>query len=83
MEGGSKPSQGLRLNQEKKYQILRAFQDDDAGCYTVYGKKVVYSLCFINYIHVDYAYIYVIFKWFFSKCMPIYFIYCSRTILIK
>jgi hypothetical protein len=40
MKGGPKPSQGLRLNGEKKMQILRAFEDDEAGCYVVYGKKV-------------------------------------------
>jgi hypothetical protein len=40
MKGGAKPAQGLRLNGEKKMQILRAFEDDEAGCYVVYGKKV-------------------------------------------
>ena len=39
MKGGPKPPQGLRI-QEKKYTILRNFIDDDAGAYTVYGKKV-------------------------------------------
>lgn len=40
MKGGAKPSQGLRLNGEKKMQILRNFEDDEAGCYVVYAKKV-------------------------------------------
>ena len=40
MKGGAKPPQGLRLNGEKKMQILRAFEDEEAGCYVVYGKKV-------------------------------------------
>lgn len=30
-------------------QILRAFEDDDAGCYMVYGKKV--SLVFVLIRH--------------------------------
>lgn len=40
MKGGPKPPQGLRFNGEKKIQILRAFEDDEAGCFVVYGKKV-------------------------------------------
>lgn len=45
MKGGPKPAHGLRLNQEKKMQILRAFEDDDAGCYMVYGKKMKGGAC--------------------------------------
>lgn len=36
----SKPSQGLRINQVK-YQIIRTFDDENSGCYTVYGKKTL------------------------------------------
>jgi hypothetical protein len=43
MKGGAKPSQGLRLNGEKKMQILRNFEDDEAGCYVVYAKKVSFG----------------------------------------
>lgn len=46
MKGGAKPPQGLRINGEKKYQILRAFEDEEAGCYVVYGKKVHNKYCF-------------------------------------
>lgn len=35
---GSKPSQGLRIN-NIKYQIVRTFTDESTGCYVVYGKK--------------------------------------------
>jgi len=45
MKGGPKPSQGLRLNGERKMQILRAFEDDEAGCYVVYGKKMKGGCC--------------------------------------
>lgn len=35
----SKPAQGLRVA-KVKFQILRSFDDENSGCYTVYGKKV-------------------------------------------
>lgn len=44
MKGGAKPAQGLRLNKEKKYQILRAFEEDDVG-FVVYGKKTRGGCC--------------------------------------
>lgn len=47
MKGGAKPPQGLRINGEKKYQILRAFEDEEAGCYVVYGKKVETCIYFL------------------------------------
>ena len=37
---GGRPKQGLRLNESKKYQIVKAGQDDDMGAYVVNGKKV-------------------------------------------
>ena len=40
MSGRGRPSQGLRLNGGKKQQILRAFQDDDANTFVVFGKVV-------------------------------------------
>jgi hypothetical protein len=36
----TKPGQGLRVNQVK-YQIIRTFDDENSGCYTVYGKKTM------------------------------------------
>lgn len=44
MEGGAKPAQGLRLNQEKKYTILRAYTEDEVG-YIVIGKKMKGGCC--------------------------------------
>jgi hypothetical protein len=35
-----KTSQGLRLN-KVKYQIIRQFECEVSGCYTVYGKKAL------------------------------------------
>ena len=57
MKGGAKPPQGLRLNGDKKMQILRAFEDDEAGCYVVYGKKVMMSMYYYTtpcYCHDSY-----------------------------
>ena len=36
---GGRPHQGLRLNEGKKYQIVKAGLDDDMGTYVVNGKK--------------------------------------------
>jgi hypothetical protein len=36
----TKPSQGLRINQNK-YQIIRSFEDELSNCYSVYGKKTL------------------------------------------
>lgn len=44
MKGGPKPPQGLRINQEKKYQILRAFEEEEVG-FVVYGKKMKGGCC--------------------------------------
>eukprot|EP01041_Mallomonas_annulata_P007153 gene7153-14567_t len=44
MKGGAKPAQGLRINGEKKYQILRAFEEEDVG-FVVYGKKMKGGCC--------------------------------------
>lgn len=35
---GGRPKQGLRLNESKKYQIVKAGQDDDMGAFVVNGK---------------------------------------------
>ena len=35
-----RPKQGLRLNQDKKYQIVKAAKDDDMSSYIINGKKV-------------------------------------------
>ena len=40
MGGNGRPSQGLRLNGGKKFQILRAFDDEEANTFVVYGKIV-------------------------------------------
>ncbi len=48
---GTKPPQGLRLEQTK-FQILRSFQDDAVGCYTSYGKKKMGGVCLIATIKV-------------------------------
>ena len=48
MSGRGRPSQGLRLNGGKKQQILRAFQDDEANTFVVYGKVVRGYLCLIR-----------------------------------
>lgn len=37
---GTNVSQGLRLNCGRKQQILRAFQDNSTGLYSIYGKYV-------------------------------------------
>ena len=37
---GTKPSQGLRIN-ETKYQIFRSLVDEHSTCYSVHGKKVL------------------------------------------
>ena len=36
---GSKPAQGMRVNQVK-YQIIRSVIDEASNCYCVHGKKV-------------------------------------------
>lgn len=36
---GARPKQGLRVNESKKYQIVKAAQDDDMNTYVVNGKK--------------------------------------------
>jgi len=41
---GIKPAQGLRIA-EVKYQILRTFEEENSGCYTVYGKRTKGGLC--------------------------------------
>ncbi len=43
----SKPAQGLRVNQIK-YQIIRSFEDENSGCYTVYGKKSLGGIAIVN-----------------------------------
>ena len=40
MSGNGRPSQGLRLNGGKKFQILRAFNDEEANTFVVFGKIV-------------------------------------------
>lgn len=45
MSGQGRPAQGLRLNGGKKQQILRAFQDDEAGAFVVYGKVTKGGCC--------------------------------------
>ena len=37
---GSSPHQGLRLNESRKYQIVKAGHDDDMGSYVINGKKI-------------------------------------------
>jgi hypothetical protein len=43
----SKPAQGLRVNQVK-YQIIRSFEDETSGCYSVYGKKAMGGIAIVN-----------------------------------
>ncbi len=38
--------EGLQI-EEVKYQILKSFEDDHSGCYTVYGKKMKGGCCLI------------------------------------
>jgi hypothetical protein len=47
MGGNGRPSQGLRLNGGKKNQILRAFQDEEANTFVVYGKIVSELQCML------------------------------------
>ncbi|RYG67468.1 hypothetical protein EON64_07355 [archaeon] len=42
-----KTPQGLRMNQAK-YQIIRQFDDEASGCYTVYGKKAMGGVAIVN-----------------------------------
>ena len=51
MAGGGRPSQGLRLNGGKKQQILRAFHDEDANTFVVYGKIVPNNTSLVCYIY--------------------------------
>ena len=51
---GKKPAQGLRI-EETKYQIVRTFDDEASGCYTVIGKRVKlfnYIFIFLQSINV-------------------------------
>jgi hypothetical protein len=50
MSGQGRPAQGLRLNGGKKQQILRAFQDEEANTFIVYGKVVSLSTSFILFL---------------------------------
>lgn len=41
---GIKSPYGLRVN-EVKYQVLRSFDEENSGCYTIYGKKSKGGIC--------------------------------------
>jgi hypothetical protein len=44
--GGTKPTQGLRIN-KVKYQIVKQFEEENSGCYSIYGKKTRGGICLI------------------------------------
>lgn len=43
---GTRPSGGIRIGQSK-FQFLKGFDDDNAGCLTVYGKKARGGCCIV------------------------------------
>lgn len=47
MKTKSKPAQGVRIC-ETKFQVVRAFDDDESGLFTVYCKKVLFYYILID-----------------------------------
>jgi hypothetical protein len=45
---GEKPHHGLRINQGKKQQILRNYQDEESGLRVIYGKLGQTGCCVVN-----------------------------------
>ena len=46
---GSKPAQGMRINQVK-YQIIRSVVDEASNCFSVHGKKVPTAFMYVCYV---------------------------------